>query len=314
MARHIAIFTDDPGWHGAELHKAFNSRGFKCTNVSLTQCHFEMGRFEIGHFEIRESSNSLFIPGFEERLPDGVFVRGVPGGSLEEVIFYLDILHALRELNILVYNDVRAIERSVDKGMTSFLLGQAGLSTPPTWVGNNVHQAYAFIRKQLKLGYKVVVKPLFGSQGKNLQLITKPGGIVDLTVYNKIYYLQRFIETGPEAAYDWRVFVIGGQVIAAMRRQGSDWINNVATGAKCYPAVLDEQFTKIAKDAVQAVAMHYGGVDLMCDVNDKLWITEVNSIPAWKGLQSVSKFVVADRLVEDFLSCLQTRSNVDVAS
>ena len=38
MAQHIAIFTDDPGWHGDELHRAFNHHGYKCTNISLTDC------------------------------------------------------------------------------------------------------------------------------------------------------------------------------------------------------------------------------------------------------------------------------------
>ncbi len=304
MSRHIAIFTDDPGWHGAELHKAFSIKGYKCTNVSLTDCSFEIGI----------DKKSLLIPGFEECPPDGVFVRGVPGGSLEEVVFYLDILHALRVLNVLVYNDARAIERSVDKGMTSFLLEQAEISTPATWIGNNVHKAYSFIRNQLDLGYKVVAKPLFGSQGKNLQLIGKPDDIADFTIYNKIYYLQRFIKTGSNDAHDWRLFVIGDQVIAAMRRESSGWISNVANGGKCYPAVMDDQSTKIAKDAVRTVDMYYGGVDMMRDINGKLWITEVNSIPAWKGLQSVSNTNVAELLVEHFITCLNARSNFDVAS
>jgi len=304
MTQHIAIFTDDPGWHGAVLHEAFTQKGYQCTNVSLTDCRFEIGT----------GGNGLLIPGFEEHMPDGVFVRGVPGGSLEEVVFYLDVLHALRELNILVYNDARAIERSVDKGMTSFLLDQAGIPTPPTWVGNDVHRAYSFIRKQLNLGYKVVAKPIFGSQGKNLQLITKPDDIADFTVYNKIYYLQRFIETGTNAAHDWRLFVIGDHVIATMRRESSDWISNVANGGACYPAVIDEQFAKNAKEAVKAVDMFYGGVDIMCDPEGKIWVTEVNSIPAWKGLQSVNKIIVADQLVEHFIYCLHEQSNVDIAS
>lgn len=304
MPQHIAIITDDPGWHGKELSKAFNAKGYQCTNVSLTDCHFKTG----------SGPGSLVIPGFEGCLPAGVFVRGVPGGSLEEVVFYLDILHALRELNVFVYNEVRAIERSVDKGMTSFLLDQAGLATPPTWVGNNVHHAYSFIRQQLGLGYKVVIKPLFGSQGKNLQLITKPDDMADFTVYNKIYYLQRYIETGSKDAYDWRLFVIGEQVVATMRRQGDGWIANVATGGKCYPAVLDEKFTGMATNAVKAVDMHYGGVDIIRDNNHKLWVTEVNSIPAWRGLQSVNRIIVAERLVEHFLGCLQRRSGIEQAS
>ncbi len=309
MSKHIALVTDDPGWHGRELHDAFARKGYKCTNVSLTDCYINVG----GHDQNKNGS-SLFIPGFEGALPDGVFVRGVQGGTLEEVVFYLDVLHALHELKILVYNSARAIERSVDKGMTSFLLDQAGIHTPPTWVGNDVHQAYSFIRRELAMGNKVVAKPLFGSQGKDLQLISKPEDITNFKVYNKIYYLQRFIQTGNESAFDWRIFVIGDQVIASMRREGMDWISNVANGGKCYSAVINDQFAEIAKEAVRAVDMHFAGVDVMQDLDGKLWVTEVNSIPAWKGLESVNNLVVADRLAEDFVNCMQTQADITVAS
>ena len=303
MSRHIAIFTDDPGWHGKELHKAFNARGYRCTNVSLTDCYF---RTDPG-------TACLVIPGFEGTLPDGVFVRGVPGGTLEEVVFYLDVLHALRELNVFVYNDARAIERSVDKGMTSFLLNQAGLATPPTWVGNHVHQAYTFIRQQQDLGYKIVIKPLFGSQGKGLQLITGPRDMTDFTLYNRVYYLQKYIETGIKDAHDWRLFVIGGQVVAAMKRQSDHWITNVSAGGRCYPAALDDAFVEIACAAVRAVRMQYGGVDVLSDREGKLWVTEVNSIPAWRGLQRVSGVIFAEQLVANFLDCLQKYPGVEQA-
>jgi glutathione synthase/RimK-type ligase-like ATP-grasp enzyme len=123
MNRRIAIFTDDPGWHGARLCESFAEHGCSSEFVSLQNCGFH----------IEDGQQALRIPGFES-LPDGVFVRGVPGGSLEQVVLYLDILHALNHLGVCVYNDGRAIERSVDKGMTSFLLHNAGIPTPPTWV------------------------------------------------------------------------------------------------------------------------------------------------------------------------------------
>lgn len=310
MTKHIAIITDDPGWHGRELHDAFARKGYKCTNVSLADCYINVS----GQEGNKKTNSSLYIPGFENSLPDGVFVRGVQGGTLEEVVFYLDILHALDELKILVYNSARAIERSVDKGMTSFLLDQARIQTPPTWVGNDVHQAYSFIRRELAIGNKVVAKPLFGSQGKDLQLINKPEDITNFKVYNKIYYLQRFIQTGNESAFDWRIFVAGNQVIASMRREGMDWISNVANGGKCYSAVINDQFADIAKDATKAVDMHYAGVDIMQDLEGNLWVTEVNSIPAWKGLQGVNNLIVADKLVENFIDCMQKETGITVAS
>jgi len=309
MSGRIALVTDDPGWHGRELHDAFARKGYECTNVSLADCYFNVGAHENDR-----KTNSLCVPGFENAFPDGVFVRGVQGGTLEEVVFYLDVLHALHELNIIVYNSARAIERSVDKGMTSFLLENAGIRTPPTWVGNDVHQAYSFIRRELAMGYKVVAKPLFGSQGKDLQLITKPEDITNYKVYNKIYYLQRFIQTAQDSAFDWRVFVIGDEVIACMKREGMDWISNVANGGKCYSAVINDQFEDLSREAVRAINMNYAGVDIMQDLEGKLWVTEVNSIPAWKGLESVNNLVVADILVEDFINKMHAQKNITVAS
>ena len=78
--RHCAIVTDDPGWHGAKIKDAFLSKGVKATFVSLQECFFSFSE-----------KTDIIIPGFEKCLPDGVFVRGVPGGTLEEVVFYLDI-------------------------------------------------------------------------------------------------------------------------------------------------------------------------------------------------------------------------------
>ena len=128
---HIVIFTDDPGWHGKQLSLAFANLGYNSDYVSLTQCSFT----------IEPGMNPISIPSFQRALPDAAFVRGVPGGSLEEVVLYLDFLHALKVMNIPVYNDGYAIERSVDKGMTSFLLHNAGLPTPLTWVLRNREDA-----------------------------------------------------------------------------------------------------------------------------------------------------------------------------
>ena len=99
-----------------------------------------------------------------------------------------------------------------------------------------------------------------------------------------------------------------------MRREGMNWISNIANGGKCYSAVINDQFAEITKDAVRAVDMHYAGVDVLQDLDGKLWVTEVNSIPAWRGLQSVNNLVVADRLVENFVNCMQIQADITVAS
>lgn len=292
MPPRIAIVTDDPGWHGARLKKALGRRGCEGAYVSLTECRLDLAG----------NRNPVVLPGFEEMLPDGVMVRGVPGGSLEEVIFYLDILHALKALDVPVYNDGRAIERTVDKAMTSFLLHQAGIPTPATWVVRSREQALSLAVAELQMGHQIVSKPLFGSQGEGLRRYARADELEHLGDASGVFYLQRFIGCNDQAPHDWRVFVIGNKAVAAMRRCGVTWLNNVAQGARCEPARLDDLLLcRLAEDAVKRVDMSYAGVDIIRDAHGRYTVLEVNSIPAWKGLQSVTEVEIADLLVDHFL-------------
>jgi RimK family alpha-L-glutamate ligase len=290
----VAIITDDPGWHGARIRRAFQARNGEVTYVSLRDCRIDLQR----------GCRGLWIPGFEERLPDGVFVRGVPGGTLEQVVLRLDVLHGLRTLGIPVYNDGRAIERTVDKGMTTFLLARAGLPTPPTCVTETPDEARAFLRQETAAGHEVVAKPLFGSQGVGLRRLTACMDIPEPAECNGVWYLQRYVETGPANAgwHDWRVFVIGGVAVAAMVRRGTSWVNNVAQGARCEAAELEHELERLAVAACRAVGADYAGVDLVRGDDARLQVLEVNGVPAWKGLQTVTEVDIAERLVDDFLS------------
>jgi len=287
----IAIFTDDPGWHGKQLRRAFANKGYSSEFVSLTECEFSLGTSEL----------PIVIPGFKTCLPDAVFVRGVPGGSLQEVVMYLDILHALKAMGIPVYNNGQAIEKSVDKGMTSFLLKNAGLKTPVTWVLKDRSKALEIAEHELKQGNQLISKPLFGSQGEGVRRIEKMTDLFWLTSSQGVYYLQRFVECDGKGFSDIRVFVVAGIAIAAMKRCGKSWLNNVARGATCEAIELDSELAQLAINATKALAMDYAGVDLIKDSAGCYSIIEVNSIPAWKGLESVCDVNVADELVEDLL-------------
>jgi len=291
----IAIFTDDPGWHGKQLRLAFARRGFSSDYISLTECQFNLG----------SSALPLQIPGFESAMPDAVFVRGVPGGSLQEVVFYLDILHALKVMGIPVYNDGHAVERSVDKGMTSFLLTNAQLNTPKTWVLKDRSEALTVAEQELKNGHCLISKPLFGSQGEGVRRLEKMTDLFWLTSSNGVYYLQRFVDCEGQGYSDIRVFVIFGKAVAAMRRRGKSWLNNVARGASCEAIELDDQLAKLAIQATQALSMDYAGVDVIKDKQGQYSIIEVNSIPAWKGLESVCELNIANLLADDLIGrCL----------
>ena len=287
----IAIFTDDPGWHGKQLRLAFAARGFSADYVSLSDCRIQL----------QDGLLPLYIPGFERMLPDAVFVRGVPGGSLEEVVLYLDILHALKVMGIPVYNDGHAIERSVDKGMTSFLLQQHAVPTPQTWVLRDRQQALAIAEEQLRAGHQLISKPIFGSQGEGIRRIEKMTDLFWLSHSHGVYYLQRFVQCAGEGFSDWRVFVVRGKVIAVICRRGIHWLNNVARGASCEAIQVEHEMADIAIKATRALQMNYAGVDIIQSGEGKYQVIEVNSIPAWKGLESVCDIQVAKILVDDLL-------------
>lgn len=138
----IAIATDEVGWHTRQLQAALRERGAVGRCVDLEDCRIDTAA----------SWHGLVIPGFGSELPDAVLVRGIAGGTFEQVTKRLGVLHALRELGVPVYNDARAIERSVDKSMTSLLLHAAGVATPPTWAMESAAQAQRLVMRESAAG------------------------------------------------------------------------------------------------------------------------------------------------------------------
>ncbi|MGF1643440.1 MAG: RimK family alpha-L-glutamate ligase [Thiotrichales bacterium] len=289
-APRIALISDRRGWHCRQLTRAFARRRVAVRRVALQDCRFALDR-----------EPGIVLPGFETELPEAVFVRGVPAGTFEQVTFWLDILHGLRGLGVLVYNDARMIERSVDKAMTSLILRRAGIATPPCWVSADPARAAEIVRGEAARGHELVCKPLFGSQGEGLVRVGAVEALPPPDAVNGVYYLQRFVPRHGDRWLDWRVFVIGGHAVAAMQRSSDHWITNFATGADCHPALLNAPLRQLAEAAAQAVDLYYGGVDILCDDAGQYSVLEVNSVPAWQGLQSTCGFNIAERLVADFL-------------
>jgi RimK family alpha-L-glutamate ligase len=294
----VAIMTDETGWHTSRLKRALRERGALSRCVDLADC-----RFDTTH-----APHGLAIPGYGRGLPDAVIVRGIAGGTFEQVTVRLGILHALRELGVPVYNDARAIERSVDKSMTTFLLHRACIPTPPTWVAESAPFAQRVLMRECAKGHEVVMKPLFGSQGKGIARVGANSEgcepLPALKAYGQLAYLQRFVRPVSTPGYDWRVMVIGGKAVTAMRRISEHWVHNVAQGARCEAAGLSEPLAILAERACAALGLDYAGVDLIpCEDNPfGATVIEVNGVAAWRGLQSVTPFDIAGCIVDDLLN------------
>lgn len=228
----------------------------------------------------------------------------------------MDILHTLAELNIPVFNPATAIEHTVDKARTSLRLHLAGLNTPQTWACENKANATYIVQQQLALDNTLVIKPLFGCQGKGIEKITSMAEFEAIDVVGDAFYLQRYIEPFTQGEWqDWRILVIDGQVCAAMSRQSKHWITNFAQGASCLATTVTPEMEQLAIQATHAVQADYAGVDLIRTKDGSYTVLEVNSVPAWKGLYQATNINVAEHLAQavanrvNKISTIQSKSD-----
>jgi tetrahydromethanopterin:alpha-L-glutamate ligase len=277
------------------MEAAFAGAGARVERVDLAECGFDT-----------QSASGLALPILGAQLPDAVHVRTLSAGSFEAVTKRLGVLHALANLGVVVWNDARAIERCVDKSMTSFLLARAGLPTPPTWTMESAEAARALVEQETPRG-PLVLKPLFGAQGKGLRLIRGWEELPGPEEVAGVYYLQRFQPNGADDFRDYRLFVLRGRVIAAMMRRASTWITNVKQGGQPLAVARDPEMERLAIAAADAVGAAIAGVDVLVDANGAPTVLEVNSMPAWSGLQKVVKRNIAKAIASALMEELARR-------
>jgi glutathione synthase/RimK-type ligase-like ATP-grasp enzyme len=153
-----------------------------------------------------------------------------------------------------------------------------------------------------------VLKPLFGAQGKGLRLIQRPEDLPRSEEIAGIYYLQRFQSNGAQDFTDYRLFVLRGRVIATMMRRASTWITNVKQGGEPLAISTDPKMERLAIAAAEAVGAAIAGVDVLIGSDGAPTVLEVNSMPAWSGLQKVSKLNIAEAIASALTETLDRRA------
>jgi ribosomal protein S6--L-glutamate ligase len=229
---------------------------------------------------------------------DAILVRTMAPGSLEQVVFRMDALARLEAAGKLVINPAKAIEAAVDKYLATAKLAAAGLRVPRTAVcqtPEDAMQAFA------ALGGDVVLKPLFGSEGRGIARLNDEAlaerAFRLLADLRSVIYLQEFI---PHNGHDIRVLIIGQRALAMRRHNPNDWRTNVSRGAKAEPCELDDELREMAFRAAAAVGAPLAGVDLLPDRDGQTYAIEVNAVPGWRALAKALDIDVA-ALVLDYL-------------
>ncbi len=211
----------------------------------------------------------------------------------------MDVLQRIQAEGVPILNPPRALEMCVDKYLTTARLAAAGLMVPPTQVCQDAESALeAFVT----LGGDVVVKPLFGSEGRGMIRVSD----VDLAWRTfrtlertqSVLYLQKFIR---HPGWDWRIFVLDNQVLAAMRRRANGhWRTNVAQGGKAESAVISPEVRELALRAAAVVWAPLAGIDLLPGQDGQLFVLEVNAVPGWRALAPVTGIDIAKEIIASF--------------
>jgi RimK family alpha-L-glutamate ligase len=281
----VGVLGSTGGWHAERLAHALAARGHECLFAPVTRM---VGRID-GGFAARSRALALDAC-------DVVVVRAIPRGSLEQIVFRVDALHALAAVGVRPVNSALAIEHTIDKFLASALLAVAGVPTPRTVACERADDALEAFDD---LGSDVIVKPLFGSMGFGMARVADRDiaqrVFRALEIERAVYYLQ---ETLPHDGVDVRALVVGERVVAAIERVGTTWRANLARGARARPVLLDEPRAGMCVRAAAALGADYAGVDLLRAADGRDYVIEVNGIPGWRGVEEATGVDVAAALVE----------------
>jgi RimK family alpha-L-glutamate ligase len=276
---HLGIVAGNRGWHVRDLERAAGTSS-RVTFVDITQL---------------SSANDLLHF-------DSLVLRTIPAGSLEQTIFRLALLYRAERAGLRIINTPACFEACVDKFTTTARLQAANLPTPKTICCQTIDAAMAAFEE---LGRDVVIKPLFGSEGKGLIRVTEADAawraISMLVQLGAVVYLQEFI---PHPGFDLRAFVLGGRVLCAMKRSHPiDWRTNLARGATAEAITLSKEEEALALAAAKAAHADIAGVDLLPTKDGRWQVLEVNGVPGWQGLGKATGVDVAQKVLEFCSQC-----------
>lgn len=212
----------------------------------------------------------------------------------------LAVVRQFETLGAYPINSSQAIAESRDKMRSLQVLTQAGLQVPPTVLTRTqrgLRRAVEAVR-----GLPIVLKVLEGTQGVGVMLVHTPislSSVLDaLHGLGQDVILQQYIAEG--AGHDYRVFVIGGKVAAAMLRTApeGDFRTNIHRGGSGQLVKkLPRAYAQAATRAARVLGLEIAGVDLMSSHHGPL-ILEVNSSPGFEGIEKATGINIAQMMIQ----------------
>ncbi len=209
------------------------------------------------------------------------------------------VVRQFEQMDVFCANGSAAIGNSRDKLRSLQILSRHKVGMPQTTFVRDKKDVLPAIERVG--GAPVIIKLLEGTQGIGVLLaesVKAAEAIIELLQSQKQNVLiQKFV--AESKGRDVRAFVVGDQVVAAMRRvaQGQEFRSNVHRGGLTERVTLDEAYVKTAVRAAQIMGLHVAGVDLL-EGKDGPQILEVNSSPGLEGIETCTQLDIAGAIVD----------------
>jgi [lysine-biosynthesis-protein LysW]--L-2-aminoadipate ligase len=212
-------------------------------------------------------------------------------------------------LGLPCFNSSDSIQTCSDKFLTTLALERGHVPTPRTRVALTASSGLEAIEE---LGYPVVIKPTIGSWGRLVSRINDRDAAEAVlehretlgSVQQKVIYIQEHID---KPGRDLRVFVVGGQAIAAIARWSEHWVTNTARGARAVGIPVTNELATLAVDAVKSVGADIAAVDFLECPQRGFLVNEINHSMEFRNSIVTTGVNIADHVarfvVDQVRSC-----------
>ena len=228
-----------------------------------------------------------------------------------DFVLYLDkdryVAELLEKAGYKLYNSIDSIIKCDDKMLTHICLANEGIKMPTTISStlcytDNGNRDY-LVEVIDKIGLPMIVKENYGSLGKQVYLANNHAELLEIE--NKLIHIphifQQYIECS--RGKDYRIIVIGGKVVAYMKRENPySYLSNLATGGTASKVELPQKYLDTAVRCAKILGLDYCGVDILEGPHGEPIVSEVNSNAFYEGIEKTTGINVAGCYVDYLLS------------
>jgi len=220
---------------------------------------------------------------------DACLARPLRRRDLPTLLYSLNVLSALSKRGLPVINTPSAYTVAASKLGQYLALSEFGLPVPDTMSSLDA----ARMLSSVKNGTCLVEKPICGSRGLGVKRIH-----VGDERYDPPGHVSLYQQDLSGMSFDIRVFTVGYEAVAAMKRVSSSLATNVSRGGRPEPIDLGEELVDLAERASRATGAEVAGTDIVIDSGGKPYILEVNAQPDFIGLETVADADIPSEISE----------------